>query len=346
MKTRLALPLALILSLSLWAQEIPSAENQAANPIQEPVPEPFPELTQEPETDTETNLLPALSPESPKDSIVETYVVYPAPVKKPLTISGGSQEAVTKQVQNYLKPSNQKWIISSLAASAPYRRYIRARLKQWNMPMDLEFLPVIESNYKITAVSRSGATGMWQFMENSIAGYLKKGDGYDERLDPWRETDAALKKLKANYDMFKDWPIAIAAYNCGAGAMSRILKTYPGKSYWWLANNGKLSKETTTYVTKLLAVADVVRNADYYGALQMGITNIYAVNNSVTPWTYVYFKNSVSFKTIVEKTSITMQELEFLNPHLKNKKTPANERYGLRIPTDKKDELVKAFTVS
>jgi membrane-bound lytic murein transglycosylase D len=158
-----------------------------------------------------------------------------------------------------------KWLAETLENGLNYRYYIRQRLAEYDMPACLEYLPVIESSYKPNARSRSGAAGLWQFMENSIANYLVKNEWVDERYDPWKSTEAALKKLRANYQQFGDWALALAAYNMGAGAVKRALEQSPDKDYWSLVEQGLLKEQTDHYVPKFLAVADLAMNAAHYG---------------------------------------------------------------------------------
>jgi membrane-bound lytic murein transglycosylase D len=154
-----------------------------------------------------------------------------------------------------------------LDSATDYRFYVRQKLAENNMPACLEYLPVVESEYKPTARSRSGAAGLWQFMENSTMNYLVRDGVVDERYDPWKSTDAALKKLQANYRQFGDWYLALAAYNLGAGALQRAVDKGGEADYWQLADAGLLKAQTVNYVPKLLAIADLVMNADYYGLI-------------------------------------------------------------------------------
>ena len=134
-----------------------------------------------------------------------------------------AKKQIKKYIEQYTKPFGKRQLSEILDNGELYRLYVRQELKRKNLPAALEYLPVVESEYKPLAVSKSGARGLWQFMDNSIAGLLKKNEYIDERYDPWLSTDAALKKLEKNYRQFRDWPLAIAAYNCGAGAMKKIL---------------------------------------------------------------------------------------------------------------------------
>jgi membrane-bound lytic murein transglycosylase D len=109
-----------------------------------------------------------------------------------------------------------------VARSGTYSEFVAERIRWYGLPEELIFLPVIESEWSPHAVSRSGAAGLWQFMRNSIAGYDMRVDEWvDERRDFMKSTDAALRKLRDNYETLGSWEMAIAAYNCGLGAASR-----------------------------------------------------------------------------------------------------------------------------
>ena len=200
----------------------------------------------------------------PLDTIEETPPSH-------IAISFVSDEALAKpQVEAfrkmYLSPKWSALLRTYLESAMEYRLYVRKAVQDAKMPEMLEYLPVVESNYKTNAKSRSGAIGMWQFMANSVWPFLTLNDFVDERLDPWKSTEAALKKLTDNYNIFNDWLLAIGAYNCGVGAMNRAIKRAGGvKDFWYLAEGGFLSKQTAEYVPKLIAIADLAINSQYYG---------------------------------------------------------------------------------
>ncbi len=273
--------------------------------------------------------------EEPEDEydIPEENTIHPEPQRKHLTLKGEDHDLTKKQRDKFLTAHGKTLLALSLEQGAPYLPYIRQKLIELNMPLELQYLPIVESNFKITAVSKTGATGMWQFMENSMAPFLKKNSWYDERLDPWLSTDAALTKLCDNYKMFGDWEIAIAAYNCGAGAMSRAKKKNPGKDFWALATSGALRTQTAEYVPKLLAVCDIILNAEYYGALEVGVA-YHLTEEKKTDYSYVTTKGMYSLSEIAEEAGISKKVLEELNPSLKRRCTPAGELYKLRVPKD------------
>ena len=165
----------------------------------------------------------------------------------------------------YLSERAQKWLYNVLEEGQQYRIYTRNQLEKRKMPAILEYLPLVESEYNPNAKSSSGAIGLWQFMTNSVKGLLEYNEYVDQRYDPWKSTDAALTKLNDNYKTFGDWLLAITAYNCGAGALSRAIKKAGSRDFWYLSQNGYLSEQAAGYVPKLLAIADVVENDRYYG---------------------------------------------------------------------------------
>ncbi len=254
--------------------------------------------------------------------------------KTELELPGVEQEQTQKFIKQFLTESGRKVLIKSLKNSEPYRPYIIEQLKEKNMPLILQYLPIVESNYIPQAVSRSGATGIWQFMTNSMAPYLEKDSWYDDRRDPWKSTDAALSKLKYNYTFFGDWTLGIAAYNCGAGAMAAIVKKNPGKDYWTLVKENKLKKETTLYVPKLLAIADLIENADFYGCQDIKEAAEACSTSEAEEFAYIKTAGMFSFSQISKVTGIDKNKIKELNPALFRNCTPAREVYNLRLPKD------------
>ena len=196
------------------------------------------------------------------------------------------QEDLQKYLKEFQSNFGIQWLTNTLEAGAPYRPYIRQKLEEAGLPMALEYLPVIESEYKTTAKSRSGALGMWQFMENSIDGLLMKNDWVDERLDPWKSTDAAIKKLQDNYNWFQDWFLALAAYNAGPSHIidaRRLARKYGADANRWddtetflsflkyeeyytdpVVQYGKFNAKTTiAYVQGILRTSRMIHHGEF-----------------------------------------------------------------------------------
>lgn len=270
-------------------------------------------------------------------------IILPDPVRKNIDLPGRDKALTQKYIQLYLKDTNRLWLVQCLINSMEYRPYIREKLVENNMPLILQYLPIVESNYTTSAVSRSGATGMWQFMENSMSPFLKKNTWYDERKDPWKSTDAAINKLLDNYKTFGDWEIAIAAYNCGAGAMGRYLKAHPEKDFWYLAEKGILRQETALYIPKLLAIAEIVENAEYYGAIEISMADKLLDDTSSKNFDYVTIAGMLSLTQISDVTGIEKDTIKLLNPALTRGCTPAGEKYALRLPEGTGEDAEKAL---
>lgn len=254
----------------------------------------------------------------------------------------GIDHPLTKKFrETMLSPLRQKWLAAVLERGAEYRPYIRLQLEQREMPAFIEFLPIVESEFSLTARSASGATGMWQFMANSMAPYLKKSTYIDERYDPWKSTDAALSKLQDNYRRFGDWLIALAAYNCGAGAMERVLAKYPDKDFWYLAENNLLKQQTIQYIPKLLAISDIIMNKDLY-QLELPDLDEHWRENAELSFDYITMEASVNLSTLAAKAEIPLAELEHLNPELIQKRTPYG-KYKVRIRAGTKDAVLEAL---
>ena len=253
---------------------------------------------------------------------------------KELDIPGAHRPSVQKYRDYYLSEKSVKWLSAVLENGEQYRLYVREKLKERGMPSVLEYLPVVESGYTTNARSRSGAVGLWQFMANSTKPFLVRNDFVDERLDPWKSTDAALAKLEENFNMFHDWLLAIAAYNCGSGAMARALAKNPGKDFWYLAEHKQLRDQTAQYVPKLLAVADAAENAAYYAVAIPSAKDEKGepVNPRAGRFDYAETKGAISLKRLAHELKIDEDTLSSLNSALFRGITPPSSSWRIRVP--------------
>lgn len=263
---------------------------------------------------------------------------------KNLGFTGMNDSSVKKLREKYLT-THKEWLYDILDNGQQYRIYVRNMLEKQNMPAILEYLPLVESNYNPYARSRSGATGLWQFMLNSISGLLEYNEYVDQRLDPWKSTEAALKKLNENYKTFGDWLLAITAYNCGQGALKKAIKKAGSKDFWYLKNNGFLSEQATGYVPKLLAIADVCENAEYYG---VNLPTGRAWNNTTLEtragmFEYVTVYKSVYLNELAHELRIDEQDFYDLNSALTKHMTPPGKAYPIRVPEGMKDSCAYAL---
>ena len=235
---------------------------------------------------------------------------------------------------SYLSSGGKKWLAIVMAQAMPYLSYIEAKVEEYGLPKELAFLPVIESEYSPFAVSTSGATGLWQFMRNSIGGYgLSISDWVDDRKDFMKSTDAALRKLEDNEDIYDDWLLALAAYNAGSGAVSRAIKTTEGKylDFWQLYESRKLSREPLSYVPRFLAVASILRYPELHG--------LPADWGERGDWEAVETTRQVDINILSEKAGIPLGLLKSGNAELKYHITPPAASHTLKVPTDKAETV-------
>ena len=243
---------------------------------------------------------------------------------------------------------NEKWLkhlYNVLESAMEYRLFVRKSVQDKNLPEILEYLPVVESNYKTSAKSKSGAIGMWQFMANSVYPFLILDDFVDEPLDPWKSTEAALKKLTENYNYFNDWLIAIAAYNCGVGAMNKILRKAEKKDFWYLVDKKLLPQQTADYVPKLIAIADLAINSEYY---QINLPNHneeyeMLINEKNGNFDYIIVEKAYSLKQLASEMRMDYETLKKLNPSFVRGMTYPVKKSEIRLPLGMKKSAEDAI---
>jgi membrane-bound lytic murein transglycosylase D len=251
-----------------------------------------------------------------------------------LYLTGYERDEVEEFRKLFKRPTYNALLRDSLEEAMELRLYVRKALVNAGLPPELEYLPVVESYYKTKAKSRSGALGLWQFMANSVKPFLELNDFVDERLDPWKETEAAIQKLSDNYRMFHDWLLAIAAYNCGAGTMQRALNKAEVKNFWYLCEKELLPKQTRDYVPKLLAIADLTINSEYY---QMDIPfhqeeyeTLYNEANGI--FDYVTVNKPYSIKQLAREMRLDTDTMLYLNPSFIEGYTHPTKESVIRLP--------------
>ncbi len=181
-----------------------------------------------------------------------------------------------KEVQKYYKHylhTNRKVIERFMMRAQNLLPYTKQVFKERGLPEDLAYLAFVESGYNHSAVSRSKAVGLWQFMAPTGRHYgLTQDSWVDERLDPYEATEAAADYLTKLYGDFKDWGLAIAAYNAGEGKIGRALAGTGSDSFFDLLETNylldekrQLKNETQEYVPRFLAMTKIMRHADKLG---------------------------------------------------------------------------------
>jgi membrane-bound lytic murein transglycosylase D len=241
---------------------------------------------------------------------------------------------VQAEIKLFTTGVERKFFRASLERSGRYRPYILAALEEAGLPAELSWVPLIESGFKVKALSRARALGLWQFIPST--GYkfgLKRNQLIDERIDPVRATEAAIKYLKELHSLFGDWSTVLAAYNCGEGRVLRVIRTQNVKyldNFWDLYE--RLPRETARYVPRFLATLHIINNLEQYGLDKVCL---------YPPLEYdtVKITKQVHLKHIAKQIGVSEQHLAELNPELRYKITPP-ESFRLKVPVGKHDLLL------
>ena len=236
-------------------------------------------------------------------------------------------------VKNYIEmyaSRRREQVSYMLALGDYYFPLFEQALDREGLPLELKYLPVIESALNPVAVSRAGATGLWQFMLRTGKGYgLEVNSLVDERRDPYKATEAAVRYLKDLYAIYHDWNLVIAAYNCGPGNVNKAIARSGGKSDYWQIYY-RLPRETRGYVPAFIA-------ANY-------IMNHYADHNicpahmqtSPTALDTVHVNERLHLDQVSAVLDIPVEELRRLNPQFRKDVIPGNSKpYALVLPSEK-----------
>ena len=203
-------------------------------------------------------------------------------------------------------------------------------LDQQELPLEFKYLSIVESALNPTAVSRAGATGLWQFMLNTGKLYkLKINSFIDERRDPYKSTSAACQYFKDMYSIYHDWLLVIAAYNCGAGNVNKAIARSGGKTSFWEISS-YLPRETRGYVPAFIAVTYLMNYASEHNLTAVSPIISYFESDTVL------VDHKISLREISNAINTPVDVLRYLNPiYKKGVIPPGNDSYVLRLPTNK-----------
>ena len=245
----------------------------------------------------------------------------------PVTIEMPFNSVVKTYIEMYTQ-RRRTLVEEMLGMSLYYMPIFEQALEKEGLPLELKYLPVIESALNPDAVSRVGATGLWQFMISTAKGLgLEVNSLVDERRDPYRASEKAAVYLKNLYNIYHDWSLVIAAYNCGPGNVNKALRRAggSGKDFW--AIYPYLPKETRGYVPAFIAANYVMtyfknHNISPSLAKKPLLTDTIAVNQRI------------NFNQISKVLNMPIDELRVLNPQFRRDVIPGDTHsYSLCLPT-------------
>lgn len=255
------------------------------------------------------------------DVIIERLSRLPAIIEMPLNVP-------VRNAINFYALRKPQLVENMLGLSLYYMPIFRDALERYGMPLELQYLPVIESALVPTAESRAGAAGLWQFMPGTGSDMgLEINSLIDQRRDPYLSSDAAARYLKNLYNIFGDWSLAIAAYNCGPGNVNKaIRRAGDGKHDFWEIYPF-LPAETRGYVPAFIA-ANYIMNYHKDHNISPALARRPLVVDTV------HVSRRVHFEQISEVMDIPITELRALNPQFRQDIIPGDIRpYTLVLPS-------------
>jgi membrane-bound lytic murein transglycosylase D len=257
------------------------------------------------------------------------------------TVANGYHKAIPLEMNGHVekalrlfKGRERQFFLEAYRRSGRYRPAIISALEEAGLPEELSWLPLIESGFKIRAFSRARALGLWQFIAST--GYkfgLKRDRWIDERMDPEKSTKAAIAYLKELHQIFGDWATALAAYNCGEGAVLKRIRTQRINyldNFWDLYR--KLPIETAFYYPKFLAVLHILNDPNAHGF------TLPPVDPEIKSET-VAINKQVHLKTVAKHLDVAFGTMRDLNPELRYNYTPKRP-YPLKVPDGSAESLL------
>jgi len=294
-----------------------------------------PEPTVAPELEPEP--VPEVSPDETAGTVEE-----PEEQEESNSLHVVMNEHVEREIAAYCG-SLRKAFAEGLARAGKYLPMIREIIEHEGLPPELAYLPLVESNFKVKARSRAGASGLWQFMPRTArnCGLTVKSD-IDERYDVEKSTYAAVGHLSKLHNLFGSWEMALAAYNAGEFGVFRGMASTYERDYWKLLEASTqrrariLPRETRGYVPKFMAAVTIAQDPEEYGFRPI-------VENPLR-YDKILIKGSVSLDPIARECGVSITTIKELNPELKLSYTPFREEgYELKVPAGTSEKLQVAL---
>ena len=231
-------------------------------------------------------------------------------------------------VKNYMVLYSEKMptrMSQMLGLAQYYMPIFEEAFRKYGLPLELKYMAIIESALNPVAVSRVGATGMWQFMHSTARNYGLRIDSYiDDRMDPVASVDAAARYLRDAYRIFGDWSLAISSYNCGSGNVNKAIKRAGRRDFWSIYPY--LPRETRGYVPAMVGAMYAINYAKEYGLEPAPVQMPEHVD------TFMVNKN-LHFRQVSEVIGIPIDDLRDLNPQYYKDIVPgAQGDQVLRLP--------------
>lgn len=240
---------------------------------------------------------------------------------------------------DYFQGRGRPHMVRYLGRSTRYLPKMKEIFRAHGLPEDLVYIALIESGFSSKAYSHARAVGYWQFIRGTARRYDLRIDYYtDERSDFIASTEAAAQYLKALYNLFGSWYLAIASYNVGENRVKRMVMKHYTRDFWELAKQRRLPKETIHYVPKFLAARMIGKHPEKYGFKPSDINYEPALD-----FQEVKYNQPVSLPNLAQQLGMNYDDLQRLNPAYKKGIIPKyTDQVVVRLPTNLKTEQVMA----
>ena len=241
---------------------------------------------------------------------------------------------VEKTIKKYLK-TRLKFYKKNIDKINYYLPLFEEHLQNKNIPLEIKYLPLIESRLDPTAVSRVGATGLWQLMfYTALENGITMNSYVDERMDPLKSTISATTYLQKLYKIHPDWNLVLASYNAGPRTISKAIKRSGGYMNYWNMRPF-LPKETANYVPSFIATMYILEYAEEHGI------SLPKAKNSFVQMDTINVKQKLSFKQISTFLEFSEDSIKKLNPSYIHDIIPGKNKNTLKLPEDIADKFIK-----
>ena len=238
-------------------------------------------------------------------------------------------DPVLSYLHYFQTDAGRRTLLAGFRRGGRYKSLIERVFTEEGVPQELIYLAQAESGFLPRAVSYKSAAGMWQFISGTGAIYqLERNSNYDERFDPEKATHAAAKYLKDLYAHYDDWYLAMAAYNCGAGAIDRAIERTGYADYWELLKRHALPKETSNYVPIILAMTIIAKNPQDYGLQNVDL-------DPAVEFDTVRLTAATNLNLVADAALQPLSVIRDLNPAVLRTVAPAG--YSVRVPKGSAD---------
>jgi membrane-bound lytic murein transglycosylase D len=272
---------------------------------------------------------------TPAEQVVDPEDVATIEVVKNTIDFPFETNSMIQQFINYYQGRGRSTMESGLRRSGQFMQMARKIFREEGVPEDITWLGQVESAWRSNVCSWAAACGLWQFIPGTGRTYgLRQTAWVDERMGFEKATRASARYLRDLYNHFRDWELAMAAYNTGQGNIDRAISRAGSRSFWKIYPY--IAQETRNYVPNILATMLIAKDPSRYGFRSV---------RPDAPLSYdvVQVPTATNLQLVAQATNVSKDYIRMLNPELRRDVTPRGEAYHLRIPAGKANQFVAAL---